>query len=396
MSTLTVALPFHAFDPSTELVFVLSPDGRTMTAQGAAPLALLPKADVTVLVVPARRLTFHSIMVPQAPKAKLKAALEGLLEDRLLESTDAQAYALAPDAKARQTSWVASYDRRWLVDVCTSFDEAGHRLASVVPQAWPSDTTTLAATGSPDDPWLVKAGADGVLAVPLKSGGFLIAGLEDNTPIITPPELSTQVESALQRPVQLRSQGQNLLASRASPWELAQFDLKLGNAKPWLKTLNRAWTQLLHQPRWRAVRWGLVGLVVVNLVGLNVLAWREKSALQDKQALQARLFAQTFPKVSLIVNPALQMRRELDALSARSATLSRSDMETQLGALSASLGDGEGLNPASLSFANGQLNLKGLALPPERSASMKQILDGQGFSLEQANDTLTLSKKNTP
>ena len=91
MSTLILLLPQrsrlraqgHSGEPRTdtgrEFSFVLSADGRHVQAQGRAPAAQLPRADM-VLAVPAEAdISWQALTLPRVPRGKLRAALCGLL-----------------------------------------------------------------------------------------------------------------------------------------------------------------------------------------------------------------------------------------------------------------------------------------------------------------------------
>jgi general secretion pathway protein L len=145
MSKLIVALPYPspashggaATSGSAVYDFVLSKDGHS----GTLCLGDLPKADTTVLVVPARALSWHQVDLPKVPKARLRAALDGLLEEHLLDDTSALALALSPDAQAGKASagaWVAACDKAWLSAAIQTFEAAGCRVTQVVPEFWPS------------------------------------------------------------------------------------------------------------------------------------------------------------------------------------------------------------------------------------------------------------------
>lgn len=397
MSTLTVALPQTLPDHALELGYVLSHDGRTVTQHGFAPLALLPKADTTVLVVPAQKLSYHPLTLPQAPKARLRAALEGLLEDRLLDAPETQALAIAPDAQTRRETWVASCDKAWLQAHLEAFEQAGLNTRRVVPQAWPQAERNLTATGSVNDAWLVRTDASGVLASPLASAGFLCADLPQDEAITSPPEISQLVEQTLGRAVQLRSTSAALLACQASPWDLAQFDVRLSHSSPLGRRLTKTWQSFVHDASWRWARWGLGALLLSQVLGVAGLAWQESHRLEQKKALQTQLFTQTFPQVKAIIDPSVQMQRELNALRAASPVSGPSDLEAELAGLGtalAGLGRTEPLAaPKSLQYSAGILSLKGLRPSPQASAALVERLQAQGYRASLQDETLTLKVK---
>ncbi|MGI4861156.1 MAG: type II secretion system protein GspL [Janthinobacterium lividum] len=143
MSTLTVLLPPRdaALSPQAwqlpALRFVLTDRrGRTVRA-GEAPLALLPPARTTVLIVAARDVLLVDAVVPPLAGPRLRQALPNIVEDQLLPDGPPPHIALGPapvglrKTAARRT--LAAIDRGWLRFLHESFTAAGHRTIRAVP-----------------------------------------------------------------------------------------------------------------------------------------------------------------------------------------------------------------------------------------------------------------------
>src|SRR4051812_20158586 len=121
MSTLVVAIPLAPATAATEWAYALTPDGRTLGDHGSSLAALLPVPRGTgaeiVAVVPVQALAWHRADLPRgaAPGSpRLRNALEGLLEEQLLDEPEALHLALQPGARAGEPAWVAVCDRAWL------------------------------------------------------------------------------------------------------------------------------------------------------------------------------------------------------------------------------------------------------------------------------------------
>jgi len=126
MSTLVIQLPARARlkggsadaavapNGGGELAYVLTPDGINIARHGRAAPALLPKADSAVVVLAESDVSWHRLVLPRAPAARLRAAVAGTLEEQLLEETEGLHLALAPQATAGQSTWVAVVDKAWL------------------------------------------------------------------------------------------------------------------------------------------------------------------------------------------------------------------------------------------------------------------------------------------
>ena len=83
-------------------------------------------------------------MVPPPP---LRAVLEGLLEDQLLDDPPALHFALAPGAANDGKTWVAVCDKAWLRSGLQALEAAGMAVARIVPErvpAAPGDTPDTA------------------------------------------------------------------------------------------------------------------------------------------------------------------------------------------------------------------------------------------------------------
>jgi general secretion pathway protein L len=131
----------------------------------------------------------------------------------------------------------------------------------------------------------------------------------------------------------------------------------------------------------------MVTLVVLQVLGLNALAWREQSALNAQQASLQHILKTTFPSVTLVIDAPLQMQREVDALQQKSGAASSNDLEPLLAALAGVLPAGQ--TPTQIHYANHALRVQGVAL--DGNAAGVARLKAQGLSLRQdGNDTWVL------
>lgn len=125
---------------AAEYAYVLSPDGLAVANRGRCAPSLLPKADSVVAVLADTDVSWHRIVLPKAPAARLRAALAGVLEEALLDEPEALHLALAPDAAAGQPTWVTATDRVWLATHLAALEQAGAGVERVVPCSWPDET----------------------------------------------------------------------------------------------------------------------------------------------------------------------------------------------------------------------------------------------------------------
>ncbi|MGF6977690.1 general secretion pathway protein L [Paraburkholderia sp. JPY465] len=139
MSTLIVLLPPR--DPAVpsqewqlpELPFVLlDKAGRTQRA-GRSALALLPRANTTVLMVAARDLLLMPATLPPLRGPKLRQALPNIVEDQLIQDPQTCHIAVDPQGLGEGRHLLAIIDRGWFRFICEAFTAAGHRSLRAVP-----------------------------------------------------------------------------------------------------------------------------------------------------------------------------------------------------------------------------------------------------------------------
>ncbi len=390
MSTLIVTLPARAAD-AAGYAYVLTPDGRSIEREGNAPLALLPAAGRAngdlVAVVPVQRLSWHAIALPRGTSIgspRLRAVIDGLLEDRLLDETSQLHFAMAPGARAGTPVWVAVCDKAWLRDALRVLDATQRPLVRVVPEFWPgSDEGVLHAIGEPEDALLISTSASGLRALPLSSAGLGLAqaagAVDDATSLVAEPAVASLAEQLLQRQASLRTPAQRALEAALSPWDLLQFDLASSGRSRALKRMHGGWQAWLRAPQWRAVRWGAVALVAINLIGINAMAWKERAALAHKRDEVRSVLMQAFPGTKVVVDAPVQMEREVAALRQATGATSGGDLETILGALGSSLPPERAVS--AIEYAAGEMRLRGLDLGEAELSQLSTQLQGRGFSV---------------
>lgn len=371
MSLLLVSLPLEPATSATEWAFAVSPDGRTLADHGRAPAALLPQprgpGAQVVAVVPVQALAWHRIELPKgiAPGTpRLRAALEGVLEEHLLDDTDAVHLALEPGARGGERAWVAVCDRGWLRQALQLLEAAGRGAGRIVPEFAPEGTPSLVVLGDPAQPLVVASSTDGVLVLPLTPASLpLLPVLPEDPPVLAEPAVAGAAEQALQRKVALQQAPQRWLHSARTRWDLAQFDFASSPRARALKKLAGGWGDVLRGPAWRPARWAALLVALVNLAGLNASAWKERASLADKREAVRQALRDTFPEVRVIVDAPVQMERQVAALRQQTGMPSARDFDALLVALSAALPPGR--TPAALDYSGGELRARGLALTPD-------------------------------
>ncbi|TFZ03542.1 type II secretion system protein GspL [Ramlibacter humi] len=401
MSSLFVLLPASRIGAQTELPYAVSADGRTVARQGVTQAALLPPASgaggQVVLVAPAAALSWHRVELPKGvgPRSpRLRAVLEGLLEDRLLDEPDQVHFAIAPGAAAESAAWVAVCDRSWLREALQVFESAQRPVSRVVPEFAPEGSPAVYALGEADATQLVCAGEEGVLVLPLAAASLpLLPSLPEGTPVYAEPAAAAQAEQLLQHTPRIVGTADRLLLAGRTGWDLAQFEFSSSGRQRALKKLSAGWGDLLRAPQWRPARWGTALLVLVQLVGLNAWAWKERSSLADKRQAVRSVLTQTFPNVRAVVDPPVQMDREVAALRQLTGAPSGRDLETVLGVV-ANLAQGR--SATGIDYNGSEVRLRGLAANENEARPIVQGLRTQGYSASLQGDTLVVRAEGQP
>ncbi len=390
---LIIALP-HSAHANTGYAHVHSDGHSVLRSATGLAATLSAHAGEVVAVVPYSRMSWLRVQLPPTSHGpRLPAVLHGLLEDRLLDEPQQLHLVLAPDAEQTTRTGgdtlVAVCDKQWLRDALAPLQAAGLNVQRIVPELSPSDTPVLQVMGEPDHSHSVLCHAHGVTLLPPNTAQWpAFAELkQDDLQIQAEPAMVARVQSTLQRQPMLQSAAQRWVKSSQSNWDLAQGEWAQGPLQRLQRHALTAWQTVLHAPTWQPVRWGLVTLIALQVLGLNALAWRERSVLNAQQDALQSVLKTTFPSVTLVIDAPLQMQREIDALQQKSGAVSSTDFEPLLAALASVLPAGQ--TPQQIHYANHALRVQGVTLD-SNSAGMARIRT-QGLSLRQeGNDTWVL------
>ena len=406
MSTLVIQLPARARlsggpqsparEDAGEFAYVLTPDGLNVTRQGRAAPALMPKADSAVVVLSDLDVSWHAIAVPKAPVARLRAAIAGLLEEQLLEEPEALHFALAPGAAAGQRGFVAVVDKAWLKAHLSALDKAGIAVERAVPIAWPEDTP-LGHFGAPfgDDaaaPMQVTwSDANGVVCLGVNGAlarQMLPQWASQPARWTAHPAVAAPAERWLGGSVLVQGDEQRALQAVRSLWNLLQFDLapKHRGAVALREALRR-W----RSSSWRPVRWGLAGLVAVQVLGLNLWAWHQERQIAAKREAMVGLLRSTHPQVRAVLDAPAQMQKETDLLRAAAGRSGEGDLETLLGVAASAWPDGQ--PPLQmLKYDGSRLSFSTSGWNEAQVAQFRSQLGTNDWVVTQDGGTLTLAR----
>lgn len=369
MSTLILLLPRPAANTGSRYEYVLSPDGHAVAAHAIASPDTFPAAGDTVAVVPAQALSWHRVTLPKGVgpgSQRLRAVLQGLLEERVLDEPQTLHLAVQPQAAAGATVWVAVCDKAWLQAHLQALEAAGHRVSRLVPECTPDEPGLhLRMRGEAGQAELLLSGADfdgGVAriepSIDLLTSVLGSRDLPAQARLLAEPAAAALAGELLQRPAELLPRPQHLVQASWTAWNLAQFDLADRRGTRWARQVTTVAHAFTHGPSWRAARWGVAILLLAQLVGLNAWAWQERAHWQQRENTLRETLTRLFPGVRVVVDAPVQMAREVALLRQATGTLSDRDFEPLLAALGTALDAGPPVT--GIDFAPGEARIRGL------------------------------------
>jgi general secretion pathway protein L len=381
-------------DAPREYDWALTPDGRQISTEGRSVATALPAADSVVAVIAESDVSWRCVELPRAGR-QMRAALAGKLEEQLLDDPDTLHFALEPDAEGGDNAWVAITSRVWLSEHLDHLDAAHVFVDRVAPLAWPDELPRghffeTHGVGS-EGVALRWSHSDGVATLPLQGGlgrQFFPPGLVHAAQWTATPGVATAAERWLGTAVGVQTPAQRALAVVDSAWNLRQFDLApRARGTRALRMFGRA---LMRKP-WQPVRWGLAALVVVQLLGLNLWAWRQNAELKAKRADIAATLTATFPQIRNPLDPPVQMQRNMDLLRASAGSVGDQDLEALLAAAAAAW-PADRPPAEALAFEPGRLTVSAQGWAQPQIDNFRTQLLSDGWRLDASEGKLTLSR----
>ncbi|WP_426990116.1 type II secretion system protein GspL [Cupriavidus sp. 30B13] len=328
--------------------------------EGHASIAELPAAERLVLIMAASDVLLTPATVPPLAPARLKLALPNLVEDVLAADAQLSHIAVgpaldAPAAKAaagarRRLLMVA--DRAWLRAVMDAFAGHRHRRRHVLPAQLCLPLPAPVPPGEAETEGEGGGDAAAADAAPLAALAIEAATLTSASPLFETEGMPAPEPASRLWQLTVRSSeyaGYGLLLGddalgawqalappgewHATPEALAQAAPPGAHALGWPVWIEGAQASLLdpaldlaqfefaqgRADRWNLLAWRLplalaAGLLLVQLIGMNaqwlMLGQEEKRLL----AGQEQTLRSAFPQIPVVIDPPLQMRRQVDQL----------------------------------------------------------------------------------
>jgi general secretion pathway protein L len=387
MTRLVVTVPESWRDATCAVAWALVRDG-SLVREGSGLIADLPAAARVSVIVAASRVLLASATLPRRGARRVQHALAYAVEDQLTSDPEG-VHAVAAGAPRDNRQSIAVIEREWLRNLLASFQSAKAR----------PDSVTVESCLPPiaEGEWKVVLRRDGGFARTGDAAGISFDGaLEGAAPDVLrlaldaargegsgPRRIAVHAESALD--VQSWGRELGVPCEAAGPWHAwrsverpsveflqGEFKRRFGSGDLW--------------PRLRPAAILAGAALAIEVVG-TFCQW---GALRyEKVQLEARMqeqFKAAFPTALAIVDPALQMRRNLQAARAAAGMAQESDFLPLL-AKAARANAGGGWIVKTVGYDTGKLSLDVVFADRGRAAStLKRLQDRDiGVALEAAS-----------
>jgi general secretion pathway protein L len=354
-------------DASTRWPWMLLDARGALLREDATPPADMPRAEDVELVLPAARVLFARLKLPRVGAATLRELLPFAVEDRLL-ADPSHIHAVAGPIDARGETLVAVIDREWLRGMLEPLRAAGLRPS----RAW----CESALLGGPGGEWqLVLGTARGLLVDDLGAGVAFDRGAPGGLPLALRIALDEASERG-ERPGLIRVHTEGDAPRPDLERWAAEAGVRMEPGSRW-ETLARgepargAIDLLAPELRSRAANLAAVripraavvlalSIVVVQFALDGAQAWR---LARERAGLAARaesIFRSAFPEAKAVVDPRLQMQRNLAELRRSRGLAAGDDFLAQL----THAARASGARAHSIEYANGRLDIR-----PARAAA---------------------------
>jgi general secretion pathway protein L len=381
---LQLHLPEHWPDAGAldepRLRWALNAGGRV--EDGASPLAEIPRADEICLVLPVARVAFVRAALPPGPAAKLAKLAPFAIEDAIVSAPE-DIIATVLDDERDGERLVAVIDRGWLESALAELAARGMRPARAIVEsalvAGSSGTWTVVWTGSGG-----FAALGGIEAIALDASldgrpplSLKLAADERRRRGDPPTGVRVLLAGGADAPDTGRwAESLHVPVADVGKWVPEAIDAAAAACPNLLPGAGGGqWSVKDLAARFRPAAILAVGILAVHGV-LTVADWSRLA--YEARRLRGDMetaFRKAFPDAKAVVDPALQMRRNVADLRRAAGEPDATDFVPVLAKLAPALA-AAGLRPQSLRYERGELALDLVVAPDdtrERVASRLRV-----------------------
>jgi general secretion pathway protein L len=380
--------------------YALAGSGDRVEREGVASLSelseTLAKADRVVLLAAASDVTLLRLAVPPLSGARLKAALPSVVEERLIG--DPAECVIVAGAASEGLRTIAVMQRAWLETVVNAVRACGARGIAVLP-------AQLCLPLHDGAPSAALEQDEGGIELTLRLSEHAGIGLPV-APDATPGEvLQTLCAVVPEGPLTLHVPDALLAgceeAVAAVPDLQARISVTRSAWPLWLAGAGQAGLDLAGglggaqggKVEWRRWRWPMAlaaGVVAANLVGVTIDWWRMKLEANTLRTGMVQTFKSVFPKESVVLDPAAQMRQKIAAAQRAGGQLAPDDFLSLAAGLAEAWGvaGGAAPKPGALAIATLEYRERSLIVHTKGDAGdlaerLKPGLSARGLALTQ-------------
>lgn len=355
---------------------------------GAARVAGLPRADEVLLVLPVARVAFVRATLPPGPAAKLARLAPFAIEDAIVSAPEDIVATVLDDVRDGERL-VAVIDREWLAAVLMELAAHGIRpVRAIVESALVAE--------SPDTWTIVWSGAGGFAALGNLESIALDASIDGRPPLALklaadehrraktgPRAVRCLLASGADAPDTGRwSESLHAPVAVVGRWVPQEIDARTAHCPNLLPgALAGAGPVRERLERFKPVAVLAAAILAVHgvltIADWSRLAYEARGLRSDMDAA----FRKAFPDAKAVVDPALQMRRNVADLRRAAGEPDATDLVPVLAKLAPALA-AAGVRPQAVRYERGELALDVAVAPNDTRERLASRLQVQGLRVQ--------------
>ncbi len=361
---------------------------------GISPLREIAQAEDIIVVIPMNRATFVRVKIPVGNPKKIDKMLPYLIEDQTASSPEDIQAVLVERRHPADESLVLVADKAWIAQARGELEVQGFAPARMIVEAELLDGANIG------EAWtVVRTPTGGFVHFP-DGESVALDGISDDVSISVPPMALTLVVDERNAMGEIPPSIRVLTTERLAPPDALRWSQALsvrvvteGEWRPErIDARGRSRTNLITRPSGDAAnaewldrfKWPMVAFASVFCLHaiVTVVDWLRlrNEATSIRAEMNAR-FRSVFPDAKAIVDPALQMSRNLADLRRSGGEPDPSDFVPLLAQIAGKLGP-SGVKPQKVRYEKGQLQLDLPISAGETKESIEAKLAAEGLRIQ--------------